>query len=446
MYQSISGFPELTPAEQIAWNNIISVIRKHYEQVGAVPIETSAVERISVLEGKGSDDKEIYALRRLTAEEDEDNKVPLALRFDLTLPMARYVSEHENDLPFPFKRYQIQPVWRGERAQRGRYRQFCQCDIDVVGDGQLSLLNDAEMPFVIYKIFTELNIGDFIISINNRKILTGFFESIGFQEAQFSKAIKAIDNIDKHGIESAIQSLIELGAIAEKINDLLHFFQVQGDTDEKLKLLTTYKLNETFHEGVQELTQVITYLRALNLPESAFKIDFGIARGLDYYTGTVYETRLKAHPAIGSICSGGRYDHLLKKLGSRKNMPGVGISIGLSRLFSSLIDNNLILLPSPTVTEILITTMDTKYLQQYLEIASELRSEDINTEVYSENHKLSKQMKFANKKGIKFVVIAGQNEFKEQTLIVRKLSTGVEEIVKRDNIVSCMKNYIKPSL
>jgi len=334
MFQSISGFPELSPSEQITWNNVISIIKSNYESVGAVPIETAAVERISTLEGKGSNDKEIYALRRLAVNDGENGEVPLALRFDLTVPMARYVGENSHYLAFPFKRYQMQPVWRGERSQRGRYRQFQQCDIDVIGDGSLSLLNDAEMPVIIFRIFSELKIGKFVISINNRKILTGFLEGIGFAESKVSKVIKIVDNMDKVGLDETTEDLVSLGASLDAVDELVQFFRMEGSTDEKLGRLQDCSFNETYSKGVSELRDVISYMRMLGLPDEYFKIDVGIARGLDYYTGTVYETRLSSHPGIGSICSGGRYDQLLERLGAKRKMPGVGISIGLSRLFS----------------------------------------------------------------------------------------------------------------
>jgi histidyl-tRNA synthetase len=444
MYQSISGFPEFSPAEQIVWNKTIDIIRKNYELVGAVPIETAAVERVETLRGKSSNDKEVYALRRLAAEGQEgvDGNVNLALRFDLTVPMARYVGEHSNDLTFPFRRYQMQPVWRGERAQKGRYRQFQQCDIDVIGDGALALLNDAEMPVVIYKIFKELNIGHFVISINNRKILTGFLETIGFKEKNVGYAIKIVDNIEKVGLEETRKELGLLGANDSTVDKLIEFFSISGNTDQVIEILKNYEGNDEFQKGVNELEEVVEFMRILGLPEDFFKINLSIARGLDYYTGTVYETRLSSHPKIGSICSGGRYDELLEKLGANRKMPGVGISIGLSRVFPSLIEAGIIKIGSPTVADVLITTMDSSKMGKYLTYGSSLRESKINTEVYSEPKKLGKQMKYANKKGYKVVVIAGGNEFDEGNVIIRNLADGEETTVKESLMIETIKNIL----
>lgn len=443
MYQEISGFPELSPAEQIAWNRVIETIRKNYELVGAVPIETPAVERISTLEGKGSDDKEIYALRRLAADEGEDDKVALALRFDLTVPMARYVGSHSNDLAFPFKRYQMQPVWRGERSQKGRYRQFQQCDIDVIGDGALSLMNDAEMPAIIFRIFSELNLGEFVISVNNRKILTGFLSQVGFDESKVGKAIKIIDNMEKVGLSDTKEALLTLGANESELDLIIEFFQLSGDTDAQLRSLRSGNYNEVYSEGVEELEKVVSYMRRLGVPDENFKVDVSIARGLDYYTGTVYETRLLSHPGIGSICSGGRYDQLLEKLGSKRALPGVGISIGLSRLFSSLVEAGLVKVPNPTVAAVLVTTLDQSKLFEYLDLATDLRESGIKTELYSEQHKLGKQMKFANKKGFSLVVIAGESEFSVGNVVIRSLSDGNEYTVAKEDLVNKVKELLK---
>lgn len=445
MYQSISGFPEFSPSEQIVWNDIINIIKRNYELVGAVPIETAAVERIETLRGKSSDDKEIYALRRLSAENQEgiDGTVDLALRFDLTVPLARYVGEHLNDLAFPFKRYQMQPVWRGERAQKGRYRQFQQCDIDIIGDGSLSLLNDAEMPVIIYKIFKELEIGHFIISINNRKILTGFLEFIGFDEKNVSHAIKVVDNIEKVGFEETRESLVSLGANDDAVNKLIEFFSISGNINEMLDFLGDYQANDHFKLGVSELKDVITYMKILGLPDDYFKINLSIARGLDYYTGTVYETRLSSHPKIGSICSGGRYDELLEKLGANRKMPGVGISIGLTRIFPSLVEAGVLKIGSPTVADVLVTTMDQSKIEKYLSYGSLLRNAGINTEVYPEPKSLGKQMKYANKKGYKVAIIAGDDEFQNEKVIVRDLLNGDEFISSESEIISVVQKILQ---
>lgn len=428
--EPISGFPEFLPAEQIAFNRVIDTIRRNYELTGAVPIETPAVERTSTLLAKGGNEKEIYGLRRLNADDSEAKD--LALHFDLTVPLARYVAQHQGKLIFPFRRYQIQPVWRGERAQSGRYRQFYQCDIDVIGENELSLLNDAEMPYVIYQIFRELNIGKFLIRINNRKVLKGFLASFGLDEKIIKRAIHIIDSIEKVDEKKTKEDLIGLGVSAIQSNELLDFFTMTGSTDEILSFLNKKPINETYQEGVQELKQVVDAIRNLGIPDEYFTVDLKIARGLDYYTGTVYETKLINHPEIGSICSGGRYDELTG-LFTEKKYPGVGISIGLTRLLPLLLDAGVIPVPPPTVAPVLVTVLQPEHINKYLNIAATLRASGINTEIFLENKKLNAQMKYANKKGFKLVIVAGDDEFNRSIVMVKNMQTGEQlEVVESD--------------
>ena len=445
MSKPISGFPEFLPAEQIRFNAMMEVIRRNYERVGAVPIETPAVERIETLTAKGGNEKEIYALRRLAAEGSDDG-TELALRFDLTVPMARFVVQHAGHLTFPFRRYQMQPVWRGERPQAGRYRQFHQCDIDIVGDGALGLVNDAEMPVVIDRIFTELAIGRFVISVNNRKILNGFLSSVGLtSDAQVSAALKIVDSMEKMGTERTKTDLSELHLSDAGIERLITFFSAKHGTDETLAFLQEHQTNDTIRTGVDELRTVVAYMRQMGMPEDHFRIDTSIARGLDYYTGTVYETRLLAHPALGSICSGGRYDTLLRTLGADRDMPGVGISIGLTRLFPRLVEAGVLAVGPATVAPVLVTTMASEYLPHYLRFGAALRQAGINTEIFTEPKKLGAQMKYAHRKGFGVVVIAGEQELTSGTVLLRRLSDGEQVQVSQTDFVLAVKKVLEHS-
>ena len=440
----ISGFAEFLPVEQIVFNRMMEVIRRNYERVGAVPVETPAVERIENLTAKGGNEKEIYRLARLAVDDGDDPMTDLALHFDLTVPLARYAVQHSGNLTFPFRRYQIQPVWRGERPQAGRYRQFYQCDIDVIGDGQLSLINDAEMPVVIYRIFQELKLGHFVISVNNRKILSGFLKEINFtSEQNIRKAMKIVDNIEKVGHNVTRDELAQLEVRPSEIDRLIEFFSIDMPTDEVISYLEARATNQQLKEGLQELKTVIGYMRQMGMPEEYFKVDPSIARGLDYYTGTVYETRLTAHPGIGSICSGGRYDELLKNLGADQDMPGVGISIGLTRLFPRLVEAGVIQTGSATIAPALVTTMDPKHLDKYLGFGADLRKAGINTEIYTEPQKLSVQMKYANRKGFDVVVIAGGDEISQGNVQVRRLSDGDQVMVAEAGLVSAVQKMIE---
>ena len=445
MTKPISGFPEFLPAEQISFNAMMDVIRRNYERVGAVPIDTPAVERIDTLTAKGGNEKEIYALRRLAADEGDDGK-DLALRFDLTVPMARFVVQHAGQLNFPFRRYQMQPVWRGDRPQAGRYRQFYQCDIDVVGDGALGLINDAEMPVVIDRIFTELGIGRFVISVNNRKILTGFLASLGLEsDADVSAALKIVDSIDKVGTEQTHLQLRDMGLSNASIDRLITFFSAQLGTNDTLDFLQEHIANDTMRTGVEELRAVVAYMRQMGMPEEHFRIDPSIARGLDYYTGTVYETRLVDHPALGSICSGGRYDKLLRALGAERDLPGVGISIGLTRLFPRLVEAGVLAVGPATVAPILVTTMVPEQLPTYLQLGATLRQAGINTEIYTEPKKLGTQMKFAHRKGFRLVLIAGEQELSKGTVMLRRLADGEQVEVAQADLVHVVHTLLEPT-
>ncbi|MEK8018393.1 MAG: histidine--tRNA ligase [Candidatus Parabeggiatoa sp.] len=441
---SISGFPEFLPPEQIVFAKVMDIIRDGFERYGFSPIETPAVERKEVLISKGGNEKEIYTLSRLAAEKGDDPNTDLALHFDLTVPLARYVAQHKNRLTFPFRRYQIQKVWRGERAQAGRSREFYQCDIDVIGRGSLSLLTDAEMPSIIYQIFREMKIGPFVIRINNRKILQGYFESLDIPMTQMTEVMRVIDKLEKIGTGKVVHELMGMGleeATAQKMMDFLGSLGNELNTDEMLSQLTSMtEINAQFSEGVKALSVVVDGIRDFGLPEAFFQIDLRIARGLDYYTGTVYETILADHPNLGSICSGGRYDDLTSLFTDDK-LPGVGISIGVTRLVQQLMADGLLKVGAATVAPVLVTTMDENRTGDYLRLGTKLRNAGIATEVYLEKARLGNQLKYANKKGFKLAIIAGEEEFLRNMIQIKDLVIGeqiecaitdlVQEVQKR---------------
>jgi len=415
-----SGFLELLPKDQIVFNQIIEKIKKVYERFGFVPLETPAIEFTEVLlaKGGGETDKQIY---RINKEGDD-----LSLHFDLTVPLARYVSEHYYDLTFPFRRYQIQKVWRGERAQKGRFREFYQCDIDVIGTE--NVLADAEIPSVIYEVFKTLNFGDFTIRINNRKVLNGFFKE--FNLGNLSKDIlRIVDKIEKQGREEVIKEMAQLNISEETIKKIISFIEIKGTNKAVIsKLLELEIKDELFLEGVDELKVVCDAMEKFGIPESCFIVDLSIARGLDYYTGTVYETKLNAYPEIGSVCSGGRFDNLAEYY-TEKKLPGVGISIGLSRLFFKLNEAGVIKSGQSTLTKVLVTQLEKELLPKCLEVADFLRKNDINTEIYLEKEKLNKQIKYADKLGIPNVILIGETESREEKITLKNMKTGEQKML-----------------
>ena len=333
--RTLPGFMELLPNEQILFNKMKETIQKTYEQYGFLPLDTPIIEDAKVLLAKagGETEKQVYRF----SKGDND----LALRFDLTVPLAKYVSQYYNKLSFPFKRYQIGKVYRGEKPQRGRYREFYQCDVDIIGDGELSILNDAEIPSIIYNTFKNLGFDEFTICINNRKILNGLFSSINLSDSS-EEILRIIDKIEKIGSNEVKEQLLELVKDAEKVDTIMKFIQIEGDTESKLAQLDNLGITDkTFLLGLKELKEVVKYIKLFNVPDNYYTVDLTIARGLDYYTGTVYETFLNKYRNLGSICSGGRYDNLAEFYTDKK-LPGGGISIGLSRLFFQLEDNNII--------------------------------------------------------------------------------------------------------
>jgi histidyl-tRNA synthetase len=440
----ISGFPEFLPEEQILFVKMLDIIRDGYERYGFSPIETPAVERKDVLISKGGNEKEIYSLSRFAAMEGEDSSTELALHFDLTVPLARYVAMHKNQIAFPFRRYQIQKVWRGERTQAGRSREFYQCDIDVIGRGTLSLLNDAEIPSIIYQIFSEMKIGPFVIRINNRKILQGYFQFLGIPDTQVDNVMRIIDKREKIGTEQVISELTNNTGFAQTTaQQMVDFLGEELKTDDMLtKLNSMSQINEQFSKGVEELAFVVKGIQDFGVPEDSFKIDLSIARGLDYYTGTVYETVLVDHPQVGSICSGGRFDDLASHFTEEK-LPGVGISIGLTRLMSRLLKAGILKVNAATVAPVLVTSMDESRTSDYLRMGSTLRNAGIPTEVYLEKARLGIQLKYANKKGFKIAIIAGENEFLENTVQIKNLVTGEKIVCPTNDMFQKVNSLLK---
>jgi len=417
--RTLAGFMELMPSEQILFEQMKQKIETTYQKFGFLPLDTPILELSEVLLAKagGETEKQIYRF--------EKGDTDISMRFDLTVPLAKYVAKNYGNLSFPFRRYQIGKVYRGERMQKGRYRELYQCDIDIIGDGEISIVNDAELPSVIYTIFSELGLDDFTIRINNRKILNGLFESLN-QKEKAVKILRIIDKIEKIGKENVIEELQKIEIDNGTINSIIEFIEIDGTTDEKLQKLNKLNINnETFKIGLKELTEVIKYIRLFGVPENYFKIDLSITRGLDYYTGTVYETFLNQYREIGSICSGGRYENLAEFY-TDKELPGVGISIGLTRLFYILNELNLIRVDKKSVAEVLIIPM-LEDLSVPIKIANDLRKQNVNTEIYLNDKKLKSKMKYADKLKIPYTIIIGEDEINSNEIKIKNMQTGEEK-------------------
>jgi histidyl-tRNA synthetase len=441
--RTMPGVLELLPLDQIAFQRMLDVIRRNYERFGFLPVETPVMEYSDVLLTKtgGETERQVYFVQSTGAME-QGEKPELALRFDLTVPLARYVAEHEHDLSFPFRRYQMQRVYRGERAQRGRFREFYQCDIDVIGKDSLSIRYDAELPAVIYSVFRELNIGAFTIQLNNRKLMRGYFESLGVTDPeQQTLVLREVDKLDKRGADYVRETLVGegFGLTAEAAQKILDFVQVRSTSlnDALSKLDALGSGPEVMEQGRNELKEVLQLIHAFGVPETHYALNLSIARGLDYYTGTVYETTLNDHPQIGSICSGGRYENLAGQY-TKSHLPGVGISIGLTRLYWQLRDTGLIGTARSTV-DVLVTQMDVAQLPAYLAVASELRAAGIATEVVLEGGKLGKQFKYADRAGIRFVIVLGEDELAKGVVTVKDLRREDQFEVARSELIKTLR-------
>ena len=419
--RTLSGFMELLPAKQARLERMMEILRKTYALYGFAALDTPAIEDAQILlaKGGGETEKQIYRFQK----GDSD----LALRFDLTVPLAKYVALHANELAFPFRRYQISKVYRGERAQRGRFREFYQADIDIIGDGKLDILNEAEIPAIIYRVFRGFGLTRFQIRVNNRKILNGFYAMLGLSDRS-GEIMRTVDKLDKIGAEKVWKILVEdCGLEDSQADEILKFISIQGTNEEVLTALEEYLGNdETFDKGFGELVAVTENLAAFGVPEANFAVDLTIARGLDYYTGTVYETTLLDHPEIGSVCSGGRYDDLAGYYTERK-LPGVGISIGLTRLFYVLDEQGLLnpdLASAPCDALVLPMTDDPA---PAIALAEALRSGGIRVQLYGEKKKFKQKLSYADKLGVPFVVLLGEDEIGENKCSVKDMRTGHQE-------------------
>ncbi|TFZ40267.1 histidine--tRNA ligase [Soehngenia longivitae] len=422
----LPGFMELLPNEQILFNKMLDKIKNSYEKYAFLPIDTPVIEKSEILlaKGGGETEKQIYKV----VKGDTD----MSLRFDLTVPLARYVAMHFHELSFPFRRYHIGKVYRGEKNQKGRFREFYQADIDIIGNGELSIINDAEIPSVIYTTFKDLGFDNFTIKINNRKLLQGFFEYLGINN--FHEVLRIVDKLDKIGIDKVERELLDIGVGKEKFEQIKNFIMFDGNNASTLTFLKELEIdNIHFQTGLDELKTITHYIEVFGVPKDNFKIDLTIARGLDYYTGTVYETFLNDYPKIGSICSGGRYDNLSEFYTNQK-LPGVGISIGLTRLFYQLKEAGIISADDEELIKALIIPME-NFLEPSIEISNKLRNNGISCQIYLEDAKMSKKLNYANKIKVPFVIIIGEEEVKNDVYTLKNMKTGeqttnsIEEII-----------------
>lgn len=416
--RTLSGFMELLPAAQEQMERIMQTLRETYALYGFYPLDTPVLEASEVLlaKGGGETEKQIYRFQK--------GDTDLSMRFDLTVPLAKYVALNYGQLTFPFRRYQIGKVYRGERAQRGRFREFYQADIDIIGDGQLDIINEAEIPSIIYKTFSRLGLKRFKIRINNRKVLNGFFAMLGLSD-KASDVMRTIDKLEKIGPDKVREILTkDYGATSEQADEILKFITIEGGTQGILEALKGYEgKNETLDQGISELTTVATYMEGFGVPADHFEIDLTIARGLDYYTGTVYETTMLDHPEIGSICSGGRYDNLAEYYTDKK-LPGVGISIGLTRLFFVLQDKDYLNQnPPASPADVMILPM-TDEVGPAIELATRLRDNGIRVQLHCEKKKFKAKITYADKLAIPYVIFMGEDEIKNNVVALKELATG----------------------
>jgi histidyl-tRNA synthetase len=442
-----AGTMELLPLDQIAFQDMLDTIRRNYERFGFLPVETPVFELTDVLLTKsgGETERQVYFVQS-TGSLKQGDAPELALRFDLTVPLARYVAEHEHELSFPFRRYQMQRVYRGESAQRGRFREFYQCDIDIIGKDDLSIRYDAEVVAVIASVFRELAVGPFTIQLNNRKLMRGFFERAGVVDGeQQMLVLREVDKLDKRGVDYVRRTLTGEGfnLPVERVDEILAFVALRSSSHaQALDLLGAIGGgNAQLDAGIAELTEVLNLVKGFGVPESDYALNFSIARGLDYYTGTVYETILTDHPQIGSVCSGGRYENLASHY-TKSRLPGVGISIGATRLYYQLREAGLIGTAESTV-QVLVTQMDAALMPSYLEIATELRRAGINTELVLDSGKLGKQLKYASKAGIRFAVIVGENEVAKSVVMVKDLAKEEQFEVPRAELIKALRVEIE---
>ncbi|WP_129596119.1 histidine--tRNA ligase [Anaerophilus nitritogenes] len=429
----LPGFMELLPSDQILFNKILDIIKKNYERFGFIPMDTPIIEKSEILLAKGGGEttKQIYRFNK--------GKNDISLRFDLTVPFARYVSQYTQDLTFPLRRYQIGKVFRGERNQKGRFREFYQCDIDIINRGELNILNDAEIPSIIYSVFRELNLDSFTIYINNRKLLNGYFEYLEIENK--IDVLRTIDKLDKIGKDQVKEELKLLSIESKAIENILKFIKINGENDEILTQLKNLGVeNELFKEGLDELEKAVYYIGCFGVPKKFYNINLKITRGLDYYTGTVYETMLDDYLNIGSICSGGRYDDLAQNYTTEK-LSGVGISIGLTRLFYQLREANILKMSSgSTTSQVLVVPMDKQYLDESINIVNKLRNKDVRSELYLEDNKLSKKLNYANKLRVSYIILIGKEEVETGLFTLKDMKTAVQYKLSIEEIFEILNN------
>jgi histidyl-tRNA synthetase len=423
--QPMPGFMELLPEQQIAFNKMLDKIKEVYKLYGFRPIETPILERAEVLlaKGGGETEKQIYQFKK--------GDTDIAMRFDLTVPLARYVAQYQNDLVFPFKVGNIGKVYRGEKPQTGRFREFYQCDADIIGREELDISFDAEIIGLIYALFTNLDFKEFKIKINNRKVMDGFFKSLDINNP--TDVLRELDKLEKIGKEEIVSQLKKIGITEEKIEKIFDFVEIKGDIIRKLKELNIE--NEEYWSGVEELEYVDNRVKDLGILSDYYEIDLTVSRGLDYYTGTVFETFLTNYPDFGSVCSGGRYDNLASYYTDNK-FPGVGCSIGLTRLFDCLLKENQIDLSQKTTTNILIISID-GFDSYALDLGQKLRDLNINTEILFD---LKGSLKYADRLNIPYVVVVGENEVKENKYTLKNMSSGEQSLLTEDELIKSMKN------
>lgn len=431
--RTLSGFMELIPARQMQFERMAELLRKSYSLYGFTPLDTPIIEASEVLLAKagGETEKQIYRF----SKGDSD----LSLRFDLTVPLAKYVALHYADLSFPFRRFQIGKVYRGERAQRGRFREFYQADIDVIGDGKLDIANEAEIPSIIYQTFTSLGLKRFQIRVNNRKVLNGFYAMLGLTE-KAGDVMRTVDKLPKIGGDKVRELLMggDIAVTGEQADSILKFIAISGSNEAVLSALEGYRgRHELFDQGLDELNTVVRYLGAFGVPEENFSVDLTIARGLDYYTGTVYETFMTDHPEIGSICSGGRYDNLAEYY-TDKQLPGVGISIGLTRLFYVLEEQGYLngqLITAPADVLILPMTDD---LAPAISFATQLRQAGVRAQLYTEQKKFKQKMTYADRLGVPYAAFLGEDEISQGKVSLKDMGSGEQQLLPLEEAVGAV--------
>jgi len=424
--RTLSGFMELLPKDQLKFNKLYDAIRATYEQFGFLPLDTPIIEASEVLLAKagGETEKQIYQIQR-----GDSN---LTLRFDLTVPLAKYVAKNYGELSFPFRRYQIGKVYRGERAQKGRYREFYQCDIDIIGDGELSIINDAEIPYIIYNVFNNMGLKNFVIKINNRKLLNGFFSFLKVEDKSVD-IMRIIDKIEKIGTDSVIEELKKFDIDEEIINKIISFINTKGTNEDIIDALESFNISDDLYKtGLEELKTVVDYAYAFGMSNDNLNVDLRISRGLDYYTGTVYETFLRDYRELGSICSGGRYDNLAEYYTDRK-LPGVGISIGLTRLFDKLLELNLVADEKIQVSDALIIPM-TDNFKYIIECYNKLTSNNKRVQIFYDKRSVKSMINYAVNLNIPNVIFIGDDEVENKTITIKNLDSHDQKTIKIENI------------